>query len=549
MSNRKWIVLSLTLLFGFVSWHYLSSFYFLGSHEATSIISKRPAIVDWDRFHLETFKSVEELLDQDTFLNFSGSKKLEIVAEPAGRPKLYVKGDSSIYPVLIQERTSGLPYLLVRVLQRWTNPTLALGLFTWLTSFGTFLISLFYIRRTSGMSLPFAIFAITVPQMFYFLYSQYPDSELAFFFILLLLFLLDGASKPIHFVLIGLTASMVINIKMASAIYFPALIVLHWSRIWKNKKALFLSALPLLVFLFVITNQEKMKSIIMDERELFKSLSFHLDVLKHFLFDLINPDLLLPYLLNGEAVIPEIIKNNLWEFVPVFIVSLVSFTYFLKIGLNRGQVVKLFGIGLLHWVMITVLATEMNDDLYDYMAQGTYLLIVVFFSFFRPVKNSSPKLIPIFFLLLILARLFVMGNWNSQFRKLTKNLSGCVWIYQCMLADWEKEKWLEGKPLITLNLLDVGQLEYFSEEKRLPIHATWKIKRNPTGDELRDFLTHFPYSEFLVLGSGPPDGRDLSDYNLSEASLNEGGLSIEVIRSYDYPAFGKSYRLMKMTRR
>lgn len=123
-------------------------------------------------------------------------------------------------------------------------------------------------------------------------------------------------------------------------------------------------------------------------------------------------------------------------------------------------------------------------------------------------------------------------------------------MYDCMYNDWQKKNYLGNYPLITLNFLDVGQVEYFSRETVIPIHFASSFSKDPTEEQVIDFLQRFQHKEFRMLSSGGThiSGRSLNFYVKPE-KIESLGLKFEVMETYQFPEMRKRYQLLKVTRK
>jgi hypothetical protein len=122
-----------------------------------------------------------------------------------------------------------------------------------------------------------------------------------------------------------------------------------------------------------------------------------------------------------------------------------------------------------------------------------------------------------------------------------------------MARDLVKNNLLNNKPLITLFYLDVGQLEYFSSEKIIPLHAHWKYSIHPSPDAFLNFLKKIPSEEFYILSAKGLDAKNLESYlghktvDL-EKFLKKNNLQVDMIKDYKYTSFNLSYQLYRIRR-
>jgi len=540
---KNLLLITLTIVFAWSSWQFVSRYFFLGSLEARTFISKRAVVIQWAQYRKDAPFHLPDYLEPDTFKTFIPADGFDLVDDPARIPALYIKNGESIFPLLLFTKNSGMGGLLVRLVAYFSSPEMGLVFTTWLLGMMAFGISLFYIRKTSDQCLPFVFIACFSPPMFFYLYSQYPVSGFVFVLVLSVFTIMRFWEKPGAFALAGAIGGMAFFTQMSSALYIPAMCILFWPKIRKNLWPLFLGFLPFLIFVLLYFNVEFMKDNL-EERNLLKGLAVYLDSLWHFLLDFSNPERHMSHLTPGQ-----LFSERPFSYVTFFLTWIPVIILSWKL-IEKKDLLRLGSITVIHCIIITLIARDFNDDYYLYVAMGIYLVSVLFLSSIKKTETKKSPIVIASLVALLTGRILSSSAWTMEFMKSTWDLENCVWTYSCMVRDWNQNPKLIGDhPLITLYFLDVGQIEYFSGEKIIPIHFSPRYEREPTEDEVADFLRRFPYKEFRILGSGtrPKNGRTLLSY-LSQETVNSLNLKIELLKEYNFRAQERRYRLLKVTR-
>jgi len=535
------------LSFACISWLFLSQKLKLGSFEARSLLSHRPAIIEWNRYETDRPLVLKEIVSKDSFINFSPAEFLELVTDPDGMPSLYVKDKAEIiYPVYMRSKNSGFAYFLVRELSERTNPTFALSFSLWLMSIICFTMSLFFIGLGSTFAIPFTILACLLPQFFYYLNSKYHEGGLGFLFIMGILLCLKRAEKKRTFLLIGLLMGFTLYLKMMTILFVPAFLILFWDKVKKNFTPLLIGIVPFVLFIFSTLHPDVVGREA-GERNLSKGVSEILFTLKHFFGDILSPEVSLLYgQLDGMKSLEAIFSIKLLSLLSLVIgiacTVIVAWNF-----MPRKALGKIVTITILYSAGVAMISRGVDEDFYMYAAMGAYFLTVIFLANLN--HTMFRRLGFVIFLIFLLTRIFVFSSWKKQYDVSRTGFDGCAWVYDCMVKDWEKNNFINDLPLITLYFLDVGQIEFFSGEKIIPVHFASSFTKDPSEEQVADFLKKFPHHEFRVLSSDTAlgNGRNPGFY-LSEEKLNSLDLKIDVLNTYHYPALGKSYQLLRVVR-
>jgi len=541
--SQKILLIFFTVVFGCLSWHFLSKYFSLGSLEARAYISKRPVVVQWAQYEKDKPFRLEEYLEPDTFANFNPAKGIELVKDPSRMPTLYVKGEEKIiFPVYLLPKSSGISSLLVRTVTYFSNPEFSLVFSMWLLGMLTFGLSLFYVWRTSGHWLMFTVISCLSPQIFFYIYSQYINAGLMLVLILAIMVLVRLSEKSRSFVFAGALSGLAVYTQLSATVFLLSISILNPDKIKKHKIPLLLGFLPFLVFILGNFDFGFMKSMFI-ERNADKNLMFFLEALAHLILDFIGPE---PLLSQMESL-------QFFTHRPLLgIAMLLSILGFFVIAwkhISFRNLVKLGGISIIYYFLVTLIATEFDDDFYLFASLGFYFLSVLSISFLNQWQLMKSRLIIASMIALLTGRLLTTGLWSLEYMKTTRSLPDCIWIYSCMIRDWNQNNLLGNTPLLTLYFLEVGQIEFLSGEKIIPINLAPRYEREPTEDEVADFLRRFPHREFRILSSDPSqgDGRDLHSY-LSPGTLESLNLRIEVVREYNFESLARRYSLLKVTR-
>lgn len=545
--TEKFLLAGLTLLFACISWHFTSQNYKLGSYEARQFLSRRPVIIEWERLKSGEPLVLEKLVGQDTFINFSATNNFELVDDPTGLPSLYLKNSNKIlYPIFMETKNGGLPPFLIRELSRFTSPQFALVFFVWLTGLLALVVSIIFVRRTTSLALPFTILACLSPQFILYAYSDYPDTTLSLLLVLVILLTLHVAGNRRAFFLTGVLAGFTLYVKLAAIFFAPAILMFYWEKIKKNFLPIFFGSLPFLVFIMATMNDSLRGHI--ESRAGAKNFDSFLNAFKHFFIDIFSPEIgLLFRILNGQKRI-ETVLFEYPIYLPTLILGFACIGYLAWKYMSRTALVKLSLFAVLYIVLITMISFGLDRDFYVYTAMGAYFLTVLFVTNLNP--TWSRKIGLIFFITLIILKLIVLMNWKTQYDVTKRSFNGCIWIYDCMVKDWEKNNLIGNHPLITLYFLDVGQIEFFSEERIIPFHLASSFTQDPTEEQFHYFLKNFKHKEFRILSGGSTSGKrqNLSSY-LNIEKLESLGLQIDVLNTYDYPDQRKRYQLVRVVRK
>lgn len=544
---EKLLLAGFCLLFATISWHFTSQIYKLGSFEARTFLSRRPVIIEWDRYKIGEPLVLENLVTQDTFINFSAPENFQLVDDPEGIPELYLKNKKEIfYPVIIQTKNSGLPPFLIRQLTKLTSPSFSLVFFVWLSGMISLGISLLFLIRTTSLALPYTILACLTPQFILYSYSDYPDTTFSLILVLGILLTFQVAGNRRAFLFAGVLSGFTVYVKLSAIFFAPALLFFYWEKIKKNFLPFFLGSLPFLIF-FLLTMNNSLQSHI-ENRALPKTIQNYITSMKHFWIDLISPEVgLLFRILNGQSSIETVLINHQVYFLTL-IAGFACVGYLAWKFMSRIALAKIFAFGIIYSVLIAAISYGINRDFYIYAAMGAYILTILFVANLKPTWTRKTGLI--IFGTLLIVKLIVLMNWKTLHDSTKKNFNGCVWIYDCMIKDWDQKNLIGDHPLISLYFLDVGQIEFFSEENIIPIYLSSSLTQNPTEDQVLDFLKKFNHKEFLILSSNSEagNGKNLASY-LSDENLRALGLKTYVLSTYEYPEHRKSYQLLRVVRK
>lgn len=503
-------------------------------------LSRRAAVVDWDRFG--TAVKLEDALVEDSFLNFD-SQGWRLRVDRNSVPSLYVKSPDSVYPIFMSPRNGALPLLWIRNLSSLVSPDSARPLFTFLcVTFIVFFGGL-YVRKTSGFILSFFLLALTSPQIYYFNYSQYPDASVSVCLFTLLLFLIESAKKRSAFVLLGFLAGLTLYLKLSAVVLLIIVAVFYLRRLKADWRPVLLGALPWLMLLGWTLDWPHLFRYFVEERyvahhwgeEFFRGL-----------IEMIAPDVQFRQSMYLSEPLGVILRRApIW--LPIASLGTIGFLgYVLWKGTSVPDRMKLAGVFLLHQLFYIFISPAMNTDLFSYLAQAYVVLSLLLLARLR-LSGKIPLVLVLIFCSIRGVEVF---RWNAEFEIYTKDMKGCGWVYACMYRDPDIRNRLERTPLITLNYLDVGQLEFLSGEKIKPVHLNSRWTRPPTSEELLRFFEKFPGKEVLVLSSFGLDGKTLLDFLGPEARsiLARRGLKIEELKSFRYPEQHKAYRWLLVTR-
>lgn len=533
----------LFIVFSLVSWNYMSRFYYVGSYESAISLSKRPAIIDWDKFSKSDPSIPSQFVVADSFLNFD-AQATGLRKEPNLFPSTYYKGKESIFPLYMRPKNGGLPLYINRKMSEWFSPEVARPLFNWLMCILAFAFSCFYISRNSGSTIPFMFFALVTPQIFFLNNSNFPSATLTFALMLAIIYWVERAEKKIGFFCIGLLCALCFFCKLSTLLIFPPLLLFYGKKIWQNKFVLLAGLIPWLLVTLIAVDFVHFVTKVLDERR--GDISYFSAVIQSMV-QIVSPDLQFRHVMYIMKPVSEVIQNSLWWFWLSAITALTFVVILFRNCVPRNLGWKLAVVFIWQFIVFLKLAPVIRGELIAYFDRAFYLAVVLLAA--RMMKPN--KLVTISFIVFLLFRGGVAFNWNQEFNQYTKSLNGCSWVYECLYRDWDNGKMLEGKPLVTLNYLDIGQLEFLSREKLIPLHVHSRLTRIPSQEELLKFFISIPSKEFFILASGKPDGKSLEHYmqqQTMEGIFKALGFKIELVKVSDFPELLKSYSLLKVTK-
>lgn len=550
-ANTLFIIIS-TILFSLVSFYYLTKANNLGSNEASGQLSKKASIIDWSYFPSGQNFQVENILPDDTFLNYKSNAALGIIENVKSKPSLYFKSSERIYPILLHTRASGLPHYISGQLSRFFPSSIGLIILPWILSIVTFVLAIFMVKRSSELTIPFILVALTTPQFLYYTYPFFPDDYASFAVIILNLYLFQKADSKNEFRLIGFLFGLTLYIKLAAIILLPIFMILAYKKLLANLKYVIQGSIPFIILFFCITNFQDFIYLLGHEKTLIKTSQFNLDVFKYFALNQFLPGFTFSHIMSLSPNFPSNIDKILTiQYALQFFATSALILAFTKLK----DLARTIGFIILFILGTCVVASGLNEDLLGYIGQGLTLLMIVIFLLLDKEKIIAKKaLFFTLFGLFFITRLVGLYNWNSEFNKYSQSFNKCVWAYDCMVKDWNQSGILKDKQLVTLYYLDIGQIEFFSQEKITPLHVNWKYSTIPSKEEFIGFLTHFPAQEFFILSSKELGiATDLATYlKVSESevenTLLRNKIRMDIVKRYDYPAISREYTLIKMTK-
>lgn len=550
-SNSLFLIVA-TILFSIVSFYYLSKANNLGSNEAAGQLTKKASIIDWSHFPSGRDFKLENLVPDDTFLNYDNQAALGIVENVKSKPSLYYKSNERIYPILLHTRASGLPHYISGQFSRLLPSSVGLIILPWILSITTFILAFLMIQKSSKLTVPFVLVALTTPQLIYFTYPFFPDDYASFAVIILALFIFQKAESKTDFRRIGFLFGLALYIKLAAVILLPLFLILSFKKFFSNLKYIIQGSLPFLVLFIFITNFSDFFYLLGHEKTLIKTSQFNLDVFKYFALNQLAPGFIFSHIMSLNPSFPTNIHKGLLIQCALQAVATLAFI----IAFTRPQdLLRIMGFLILFILGTCVVASGLNEDLVGYMGQGLALLMLVIFLFLDKEKILARKILFLtLFGFFLVTRIIGFYNWNTEFKKYSQSFNGCVWAYDCMVKDWNKSGILEDKQLVTLYYLDIGQIEFFSQEKITPLHVNWKYSKIPSKENFIALLTHFPAPEFYILASKELGiATDLATYlkvseSEVEATLLKNKIKMDIVKRYDYPAISREYTLIKLTK-
>lgn len=545
-----------TLIFSFVSYYYISQANNLGSNEASALLTKKTSIINWDKFQKGQGQVPSKLVGSDTFLNYPLNPTLALHEDNKSKPSLYIRTSSQIYPIFVQTRTGALPHFIIGKLARWFSPDMALAILpTLLSSTCFFLSALLVSRKNRNMIFPFLLVALTAPQFVYFLNPFFPDSYSSFTTVLCVFFLLVTTDKKQIYYLIGFLLGLAIYFKISSLTLFPLFLIFFPRKIFSNLKSIIWGSSPFILFFLITFNFSDFFHLLTHERTFIKHSQFNFDVIKYFTLYNFSPGISFTNIISLNPFFPKIIFLKDGNSILIYIVHSIAFILFFINFVRVRDLLKSISFLILYIMTTCAVVSGINEDLIDFMAQGIYFFTVILFLHIDPSKIVlRKKIFILLFSFLCIVRCVSFWSWNNAFAAYKQQFQGCVWAYDCMVKDWKKNGFLQNHQLITLYYLDVGQIEYFSQETITPLHVNWKYSTIPTHDNFLDFLKKYPAQEFFILSSkelGVP--TDLAKYlGVKESdvqiTLLRNLIKMDVIKQYDYPGISREYTLIKLSR-
>lgn len=544
------LIILATILFSMVSFYYLSQANNLGSNEAAGQLSKKASIIDWSSFPSGRNATLANLVPDDTFINYDSSAALGIVENVKSKPSLYVKTSNRIYPILLHTRASGLPHYISGIFSRIFPASIGLIILPWILSITTFVLALFMLQRSSWMMVPFILIALTTPQLIYYTYPFFPDDYASFAVIIFALYLFQKSDNPNEFRPIGFLFGLALYIKLASVILLPLFLILSFKKFMSNLKYIIQGSVPFLILFLVITNFNDFFYLLGHEKTLIKTTQFNFDVFKYFALNQFLPGFTFSHIMSLNPDFPTGIGQSLLIQYALQVIATLGFIMTFTKPKNLLRIIVYIFLFILG---TCVVASGLNEDLLGYMGQGLALLPLILFLLMDKERILARKtLFYCLFGFFFISRLIGFYNWNTEFHKYSKSFSGCVWAYDCMVKDWSQSGILKDKQLVTLYYLDIGQIEFFSQEKVTPLHVNWKYSKIPTKELFLEFLTRFPAQEFFILSSKELGvATDLATYlKVSEpeveSTLLKNKIKMSIIKHYDYPAISREYSLIKL---
>ncbi|MEA9356711.1 hypothetical protein SHI21_10870 [Bacteriovorax sp. PP10] len=549
--NSLFLIIA-TVLFSIVSFYYLSKANNLGSNEAAGQLTKKASIIEWEHFPVGSDFKLENLVPDDTFLNYDSKAALGIIENVKSKPSLYYKSSERIYPILLHTRASGIPHYISGQFSRLFPSAIGLIILPWILSIMTFVLALVIVKKSSELTIPFVLVALTTPQLLYFTYPFFPDDYASFAVIILALFIFQKAESKTDFRRIGFLFGLTLYIKLAAVILLPIFFILSFKKVFSNIKYIIQGAIPFLILFIFVTNFQDFFYLLGHEKTLIKPSQFNLDVFKYFALNQFVPGFTFSHIMSLNPTFPTNINKTLLIQGALQAIATVGFI----IAFTKPQdIARLIGFIFLFVLGTCVVASGLNEDLLGYMGQGLALLMLVLFIFLDKEKILAKKML--FYTLFgffFITRIIGFYNWNTEFNKYSHSFNKCVWAYDCMVKDWNESGILKEKQLVTLYYLDIGQIEFFSQEKIKPIHVNWKYSKIPSKENFIGFLSHFPAQEFYILSSKELGiATDLATYlKVSEAdveaTLLKNKIKMDIVKHYDYPAISREYTLIKLTK-
>lgn len=541
-----------TILFSLISFYYLSTANNLGSNEALGQLTKKASIIDWSYFPEGQDFNLKSILSDGAFLNYDSKADLGIIENIRNKPSLYYKSSERIYPILLHTRASGLPHLISGQFSRIFNPSIGLMILPWILSITTFVLSFLIIKRSSGLSHLYVLAALTTPQFLYFTYPFFPDDYASFSVLALAFFIFVKAKSIKEFYLIGFLFGLAFYIKLAAVILLPIFFIFSYKKLISNLKYIIQGSIPFLILFVCITNFQDFFNLLAHEKVLVKSSQFNFDVFKYFFLNQFLPGFTFSHIMALNSDYPVSISKGL---LIQYALQLLATSALLIAFVRPKNILRISVFTMLFIAGTCVVASGLNEDLIGYMGQGHVLFIILLLMFLDNERILARKILfYTLFGLFLTTRLIGLINWNTEFNKYSQSFKGCVWAYDCMVKDWNQTGILKNHQLVTLYYLDVGQIEYFSQEKITPIHVNWKYSQIPSKESFKQFLKHFPAKEFYILSSKELGiATDLSTYlKVSESEvaseLLRDNMKIEIVKRYDYPAISREYTLLKLTK-
>jgi hypothetical protein len=545
-----------TLIFSFASYYYILQANNLGSNEASALLTKKTSIIDWDKFQKGQGQAPSKLVGSDTFLNYPHNPTFALHEDYKSKPSLYIRTSSQIYPIFVQTRTGALPHFITGNLARWFSPDMALAILPiFLSSICFFLSVLLVSRRNQKMIFPFLLMALTAPQFVYFLNPFFPDSYSSFTTVLCVFFLIVTTDKKKFYYLIGFLLGLAFYFKISSLTLFPLLLIFYPKKIFSNIKSIILGLSPFILFFLVTFNFSDFFYLLTQERTFIKHSQFNFDVIKYFTLYNFSPGISFTNIISLNPFFPKLSFLKDGNSILIYINHSIAFILFFINFVQVRDLLKSISFLILYIITTCAVVSGINEDLIDFMAQGIYLFTVILFLHIDPSKIfSRKKIFILLFSYLFIIRGVSFWSWDNAFFAYKKQFQGCVWAYDCMVKDWKKSGVLQNHQLITLYYLDVGQIEYFSQETIIPLHVNWKYSKIPTHENFLDFLKKYPAQEFFILSSkelGVP--TDLAKYlgvkdSEVQLTLLRNLIKMDVIKQYDYPGISREYTLIKLSR-
>lgn len=539
----KFAFVLITLLFGILSFQSLSQYYYLGDFEAATMLSKKPSVVDWDKFQSSPSKTLSSYVSDDSFHNFQTKEEVKLVENPMSKPSVYLKTQTRIYPFFMQTRTGAIPHFLNGALSQLATPGLSLILLPWICSMLCFFFASAYVHSTSGLTIPFALTALLTPHFSYFTGFAFPDCFFFASYLLLILVLIERGKNRKDFILIGFMTGLTVYTTLSTVMYAPFYLIFYPRKIFEHKRSIALGLIPWIFFMGYFFNLQDLSRVLSDEKDLMKPISFLAETAKQFFSFSISPI----HVFNKVTSDIDLREGIFFwiAFASSFITSLYLLTF-----LDLKKSIRLLLLTIYYIIALSVIVQYMEEAMLSYFAIGLCILMTIAFGMAKPASSLQGfTRLKIVFATFLFAKFSLMLFYLNGLRNLSLSLDECSWTYQCIVDDWKKNDLIQDKPIITLFNMDVGQIEFFSRETILPVHVKWKYNREPSPREFLDFLTSLSSKEVYSLWS---EGRDFStflktDPNQTEKLLLARGIKLNIIKIYSFPEVDRSYKLVKFT--